>query len=167
MTSTTPSDHADAPDGDKSDGRGQGRNATPLDKRVGMRIRLRRKQLGFSAEELGQKLGIAQQQVQKYETGQNRVSAARLFEMAAILNVPLQWFYATAEYALDADGAPRPSLSATTQIDASRVSADEVAEVVRLFMGISDPAVRANMLTTLRLMHKASQGAADAAPRTA
>lgn len=150
-------------DQDRGDGRGQGRNATPIDKRVGMRVRLRRKQLGLSAEELGAKLGIAQQQVQKYEIGMNRVSAARLFELAGILNVPIDWFFATADHALDADGAPPAHLDARTQI--ALPQPDEVAEVVRLFMSITDPAIRNSALATLRLMHKASTGSDEDALR--
>jgi transcriptional regulator with XRE-family HTH domain len=162
----TMADKTDPSDDAHDDGRGQGRNATAIDKRVGMRVRLRRKQLGMSAEDLGQKLGIAQQQVQKYETGLNRISAARLFELASILDVPLAWFYATAGEALDEDGGPRANLASTT--DMARAEADEVAEVVRLFMGLSDPQLRNNILTTLRLMHKARRTQdEDGARRTA
>jgi transcriptional regulator with XRE-family HTH domain len=149
----------------RADGRGLGRNATPIDKRVGMRVRLRRKQIGLSAEELGQRLGIAQQQVQKYEIGANRISAARLFELASILNVPIDWFFATAEHALDADGAPRSDLDAKTKL--TLPAPDEVAEVVRLFMSIDDPAIRANALSTLRILRKAAVNADDEPARRA
>ncbi len=57
----------------------------PIDVIVGKRIRLRRLQLSLSQTDLGQKLGVAFQQVQKYEKGTNRVSCSRLYEISKIL----------------------------------------------------------------------------------
>ncbi|MFN9926323.1 MAG: helix-turn-helix domain-containing protein, partial [Phenylobacterium sp.] len=47
----------------------------PVDRHVGLRVRMRRKELGVSQERLAESLGITFQQVQKYERGANRVSA--------------------------------------------------------------------------------------------
>lgn len=58
----------------------------PLDIALGSRIRLRRRELGFSQEQLARKVGITFQQVQKYEHGTNRVSFSRLVEIAQALN---------------------------------------------------------------------------------
>lgn len=64
-----------------------------LDIHIGMRLRLRRLMLGMSQEVLGEKLSLTFQQVQKYEKGANRISASRLYEIAEVLNVPLQYFF--------------------------------------------------------------------------
>ncbi len=69
------------------------RSATKVDSGLGERIRLRRTELGLSQSELGDQLGVSFQQVQKYEKGTNRVSAARLTQMATILQVPITFFY--------------------------------------------------------------------------
>jgi transcriptional regulator with XRE-family HTH domain len=69
------------------------RHANPIDVHVGNRVRLRRLRIGMSQEKLAERLGLTFQQVQKYEKGSNRVSASRLFEMAEILGVPVQYFY--------------------------------------------------------------------------
>ena len=53
----------------------------------------RRLLIGMSQEKLGDRLGLTFQQVQKYEKGSNRVSASRLFAMAEILGVSVQFFY--------------------------------------------------------------------------
>jgi transcriptional regulator with XRE-family HTH domain len=66
----------------------------PVDVMVGKRVRLRRLQLSLSQTELGEKLGVAFQQVQKYEKGTNRVSCSRLYEMSQILEVPITYFFA-------------------------------------------------------------------------
>lgn len=65
----------------------------PVDKRVGSRIRLRRRLLGYSQEKLALALGLSFQQVQKYEKGLNRVSASRLYYIAQILQVPISFFF--------------------------------------------------------------------------
>jgi len=57
----------------------------PLDIALGSRIRLRRRELGFSQEQLAREVGITFQQVQKYEHGTNRVSFSRLVEIAQAL----------------------------------------------------------------------------------
>ena len=67
--------------------------AGTIDVVVGTRLRLRRRVLGTTQQELAAALNIAQQQLQKYETGQNRISAAELYEAAKILNAPVAWFY--------------------------------------------------------------------------
>jgi transcriptional regulator with XRE-family HTH domain len=65
----------------------------PIDVTVGKRIRLRRVQLGLSQTDLGKKLGVTFQQVQKYENGANRVSASRLYEISTALDVPIIFFF--------------------------------------------------------------------------
>ncbi|VEJ44431.1 helix-turn-helix domain-containing protein [Bartonella vinsonii] len=61
---------------------------------IGKKIRFKRKMLKMSQKELGHHLRVSAQQIQKYETGLNRISAGRLNEIANILNVPLSFFYA-------------------------------------------------------------------------
>ena len=70
-----------------------GRRVTKPDTDIGMRVRLRRVELDISQEELGKRLGVSFQQVQKYEKGINRVSAGRLQQIASALDVPVTFFY--------------------------------------------------------------------------
>jgi transcriptional regulator with XRE-family HTH domain len=60
---------------------------------VGSRVRFRRMLLGMSQEKLGERLGLTFQQVQKYEKGINRIGASRLFDLAQVLGVSVQFFY--------------------------------------------------------------------------
>jgi len=64
-----------------------------IDDYVGKRLRRRRRLLGLTQQSLGEMVGIRFQQIQKYECGANRVSAARLFELSEALSVPIQYFY--------------------------------------------------------------------------
>lgn len=61
------------------------RGIQPADKIVGQRIRARRNEVGMSQDELGQKLGVSFQQIQKYEKGTNRVSTGRLDQICRAL----------------------------------------------------------------------------------
>jgi len=69
-------------------------NESPLrDENIGKRLELRRLQLGLSQESLGLALGVTFEQVQKYETGDDRIEAARLQQIAEILKVPILFFF--------------------------------------------------------------------------
>lgn len=64
-----------------------------VDGHVGERIRIRRTELGLTQEDLARQLHISYQQVQKYETGSNRISAGRLYEIAGELGVSVAYFF--------------------------------------------------------------------------
>lgn len=65
----------------------------PVDIHVGKRIRHRRWMIGMTQQQLGDKVGIKFQQIQKYETGMNRVSASRLWDIADTLGVTISFFF--------------------------------------------------------------------------
>jgi transcriptional regulator with XRE-family HTH domain len=69
------------------------RSPNPIDRHVGLRIRLRRKELGVSQEKLAEAIGLTFQQVQKYERAANRVSASKLWEVARALSTNVGYFY--------------------------------------------------------------------------
>lgn len=74
---------------------GPRRNAAHIavDMLVGKRIEMRRIMLGISQEQLGEAIGMSFQQVQKYESGKNRVSASRLFDLGKALGVSVSYFF--------------------------------------------------------------------------
>lgn len=65
----------------------------PVDAHVGKRIRHRRWMIGMTQQQLADKVGIKFQQIQKYETGMNRVSASRLWDIADTLGVTIAFFF--------------------------------------------------------------------------
>ncbi|NWH08410.1 MAG: helix-turn-helix transcriptional regulator [Alphaproteobacteria bacterium] len=112
------------------------RLAKRVDEHVGERIRLRRTMLGFTQEQLAAVLDISYQQVQKYETGANRVSAGRLYEIASHLDVEMGYFF---------EGlAPTARSGPLPHGGRNRVT----IELVRNFSGIADGDVR-NAVSTL------------------
>ena len=65
----------------------------PVDIHVGKRIRQRRWMLSLTQQQLADKVGIKFQQIQKYETGMNRVSASRLWDIATALQAEVSFFF--------------------------------------------------------------------------
>lgn len=65
----------------------------PVDSHVGKRVRHRRWMIGQTQQDLAEACGIRFQQVQKYETGMNRISASRLYQIAAAQGVPVAWYF--------------------------------------------------------------------------
>ncbi|MGB7268653.1 MAG: helix-turn-helix transcriptional regulator [Albidovulum sp.] len=65
----------------------------PVDVHVGKRVRHRRWMVGMTQQQLADKVGIKFQQIQKYETGMNRVSASRLWDIADALGVAVSFFF--------------------------------------------------------------------------
>ena len=67
--------------------------AREVDKQVGKRIRARRRLMDLTQAEVAKALGISFQQLQKYETGHNRISAGRLSQLAELFSAPVGYFF--------------------------------------------------------------------------
>ena len=107
-------------------GRGTG-VPDPIDVHVGSQIRTRRLLLGMNQEELAHRLGLTFQQVQKYESGANRVSASRLWEIAVVLKMPIGYFFPTDQ------GQHRPN---------EQLQRPESIELIRFFYAIPNARMR-------------------------
>ena len=64
-----------------------------IDVHLGKRLRRRRRLLGLTQQQLAGACGVRFQQIQKYECGANRISAARLWQLSEALEVPVGYFY--------------------------------------------------------------------------
>lgn len=64
-----------------------------IDVYLGKRLRRRRRLLGLTQQQLAGTVGVRFQQIQKYECGANRISAARLWQLSEALEVPVGYFY--------------------------------------------------------------------------
>ena len=80
--------------------------ATDIDLHLGRRLRRRRRLLGLTQQQLANQVGIRFQQIQKYECGANRISAARLWQLAEALESPVSYFYDGLAEALESKSAP-------------------------------------------------------------
>lgn len=139
--------------GDAEDApRGGSRRANPMDVHVGARVRLRRMLLGMSQEKLGEHLGLTFQQVQKYEKGVNRIGASRLFDLARVLGVPVQFFYDEAPVGtqrtsqVSSGFAEQPGESYVVEFLGTR----EGLELNKAFARITDAKVRRSIVELVR-----------------
>ena len=64
-----------------------------IDVHVGKRVRLRRRFRGMTQLELAERVGIRFPQIQRYETGKNRISASRMWDIAAAMEAPVSFFF--------------------------------------------------------------------------
>jgi transcriptional regulator with XRE-family HTH domain len=98
----------------------------PVDAHVGKRIRQRRWMLGMTQQQLAEAVGIKFQQIQKYETGMNRVSASRLWEIASKLDVQIGFFFEEIE------------VEGTVNEAADLIENKEAMELVRAYYSIPE-----------------------------
>jgi transcriptional regulator with XRE-family HTH domain len=116
----------------------------PIDWHVGGRLRARRLALGMSQVRLAEALGLTFQQVQKYEHGTNRVVASRLFDLAGVLQVPVDYFFAEAPPEALYDVADRPD-------DRDhRPTHREILDLVRVYYEIEDDGLRHKLIDLVK-----------------
>ena len=110
-----------------------------IDIHVGKRLRQRRWVLDATQKQIAEEIGIRYQQLQKYETGVNRMSVSRLWDLAAALRVPVSYFFD----GIPENGQPHPEVESR---ESGRNGADggttigqkEAAEMVRAFSAIPE-----------------------------
>src|SRR6267142_5990335 len=125
-------------------GRGTG-VPDPVDVYVGGRVRTRRLLLGMNQEELAKRLGLTFQQVQKYESGANRVSASRLWEIAEVLGVTPEYFFSGLPFGEEGEQTPED------QRLREKMQRPETIDLVRVYYRISDPLIRRQVLEMARV----------------
>ncbi|MBL1431137.1 MAG: helix-turn-helix transcriptional regulator [Robiginitomaculum sp.] len=125
------------------------KNPNPVDIYVGSRVRLQRLIKQMSQDKLGAALGVTFQQVQKYERGANRVSASRLWGMAEVLDVPIEFFFdgiKNKENAIGlADGEETPMVY-------DFINSADGAQLASAYSRITDPKVRRQVLQLVRTL---------------
>jgi transcriptional regulator with XRE-family HTH domain len=113
----------------------------PIDVYVGGRMRLRRIQLGLSQGALASKIGVSFQAVQKYESGDIRISASRLYDVAQVLEVSPAFFF---------EGYPDGIVAKNIAQEASPTNETfdrrEVMSLIRGYYGIRDLQLQADIL---------------------
>ena len=102
----------------------------PVDTHVGQRVRHRRWMIGMTQQQLADAVGIKFQQIQKYETGMNRISASRLWDIGDALDVPVSFFFE----GLSEAGADEAGLAVKGDILADK----EALELVRSYYAIPE-----------------------------
>lgn len=116
----------------------------PVDVHVGARLRRCRDMVGMTQKQLAERVGVKFQQIQKYEAGGNRVSASRMWDIAAALGVSVSYFFEGMDDAPLANG------------DAVYTMADDTEnELMRVYRGIPETQ-RQKFLDLARLLSQAA-----------
>ena len=121
-----------------------------IDRRIGQRVKSRRLEMGLSQEALAEVLGVTFQQVQKYEKGVNRISASRLFEVAAALNVPVGHFF-EGLIPVRSPGVAESSVEDGDLIAQTMATAEGV-QLVMLFAAIRNARLRRRVVDLVRVL---------------
>lgn len=103
-----------------------------VDIHVGKRIRQRRWLVGMTQQKLAERVGIKFQQIQKYETGANRVSASRLWDIADALEVDVAFFFEGIKEGSDSDS------EASGRVPADMMGDKEAMDLVRSYYAIPE-----------------------------
>jgi transcriptional regulator with XRE-family HTH domain len=128
------------------------KSPNPIDIHVGGRVRLRRMLIGMSQEKLGEHLGLTFQQVQKYEKGANRIGASRLYKIAEVLGVTVQYFYEDMPEIMDGDGENGFGEDEQQPFVMDFVNSPEGLQLNLAFQKISDSATRKRIVDLVRTL---------------
>ena len=102
-----------------------------VDVHVGKRVRHRRWLIGMTQQQLAEQVGIKFQQIQKYETGANRISASRLWDIAEALDVPVSFFFEGLEETQKEDAGKK-------SVPAELMGDKEALDLVRSYYAIPE-----------------------------
>jgi transcriptional regulator with XRE-family HTH domain len=133
----------------------------PVDVYVGGRVRFRRSLIGMSQDKLGDALGLTFQQVQKYEKGVNRIGASRIFEIAKVLDVPIEFFFDGFDGHRVAHGFAESDDGQFMQM----LHSPEAVQLCRYFADISDPKVKKRVLELVKTLADGENHGAPAQKR--
>ena len=125
--------------------------AADIDLHLGRRLRRRRRLLGLTQQQLAVQVGIRFQQIQKYECGANRISAARLWELAEALETQVSYFYDGLAEALE----PREDTGAKS---AEGFSRKETLDLIQAYYQL-DERPRRRLLDLARSLHTNNEAA--------
>jgi transcriptional regulator with XRE-family HTH domain len=134
-----------------------------IDVHIGSRLRQRRTLVGMTQNTLATVLGITFQQVQKYESGVNRVSGSRLYDLANALDIPVSFFFDSVPVRLAAK-KPSPVISEFDELQSSMMHR-ETLEVVRAYYAVPT-AIREGVYRLLKSIAGSSVAVAMPDPGT-
>ncbi len=147
-------------------GRKRGSTAyNPIDVHGGARLRARRTLLGLSQTALGDIAGLSFQQLQKYESGGNRISASRLYDLSKLLDIDISYFFDEMDQAIESKSPARLSQKKSKRSSRKPPKSEdplhkrETLELVRAYYRIKDPTIRGHVRKLFQTTASASSRA--------
>lgn len=127
---------------------------TSIDEHIGQRVQLRRTMMGLSQKDLAKICGVTFQQIQKYETAGNRISASRLFELSTALETPVSFFFTGLPGNLPDTRPGRPMRVSEQTID-DPLGKNESLEIIKLYWKLPNDEQRNMVMKILRTLNGA------------
>ncbi len=134
----------------------------PIDVHVGARLRARRTLLGLSQTVLGDAMGITFQQVQKYESGSNRISASRLYDVSKLLDIDIGYFFDEMDRTIESESPAQLTQKKSTRSAGKPPKSEdpllkrETLELVRAYYRITDSKIRDDVRKLIQTTASAS-----------
>jgi transcriptional regulator with XRE-family HTH domain len=128
-----------------------------IDELVAARIKSRRLLAGMSQTELATKIGVTFQALQKYETGENRVSAGRLWRIADVLGADIAYFFQDSPRT--GAVAPEKPAALPAGLPPDTLQTRETLALLRAYYGVSNPAARRDVIDLLKSLGAAIRSA--------
>lgn len=129
---------------------------TAVDEHIGQRLQLRRTMMGLSQKDLAKKCGVTFQQIQKYETAGNRVSAARLFELSTLLETPVSFFFTGLPGNMPEETKASRSLHVAKQTANDPLGKNESLQLINLYWKLPNDETRQMIMKLMKTLNGAA-----------
>ena len=123
---------------------------TAVDQHIGKRMQLRRTMLGLSLKDLANTCGVTFQQIQKYETADNRISASRLFEIGTAMQTPVSFFFSGLPGNMPDETKANRSIHLRQPDSDDPLLRTESLELIRLYWKLGSDAQCASIIKMLK-----------------
>jgi transcriptional regulator with XRE-family HTH domain len=123
----------------------------PVDTHIGYMLKKRRIELRISLLKLGHLVGVSSQQIQKYETGENKISSSRLYELAKLLRISILYFFSGLDDYPELDSLSTQHIQLAEggnqyAYQASEATEEEKEYIINLYNSIKDPKTRKSLV---------------------
>ena len=125
---------------------------TTVDQHIGKRMQLRRTMLGLSLKDLASICGVTFQQIQKYESADNRISASRLFEIGTAMGTPVSFFFSGLPGNMPDETKTSRSIHVRQPDEDDPLSHNESLELIKLYWRLPNDKQRTALMQILRSM---------------
>lgn len=127
--------------------------SSSIDEHIGQRVQLRRTMLGLSQKDLAQICGVTFQQIQKYETAGNRISASRLFDLSVALQTPVSFFFSGLPGNIPEETKYNRSLRVSEQQPEDPLAKNESLQIINLYWRLPNDEQRKMVMKMLKSLN--------------
>lgn len=130
-----------------------GKDDKSIEKQIGLKLKLRRSSMGITQDQLGRKIGVTFQQIQKYEKGTNKISISNLYKIADILKTDINYFLGedgVTSALSDCECGSKYNNNINNDNIENSLYRKEVITLVKYFTRIKSKKIRSNVITLIK-----------------